>query len=181
MKNLEEKITSIDVVSISILMYMVGYFIKMTAFFTDLFMEVIPLYSVRLMASGFIAFSVAQILMSVSVNMQNRVIAYVLSFLDAVLLMFLLNAFTSELPVLIRVKRIFISLFLSFIFFLSIEVFKLKKTQKEASKTQKEESKAQKEASQEQKLARTCKHCQREFKSVNGLNAHVKSCKEKLN
>ena len=142
---LEERITDISVVNVSIIMYMLGYAIKMTAFFNGVFIEVIPKIQVRIISSMLLALTVSQILMAVSVSMSNKILAPVLAFLDSILLMFVLDVFSEGITTLERIKRIFIALFLSFIFYLLIEVFKIKKKQIDAKLEQEEANEKLKE------------------------------------
>ena len=176
---LHNRITSLDSITISIILYMIGYVIKMSAFFDSVLVSRISNFESRIIGSVMISITVSQIIMLVSVETEKKNLAMFLAFLDSILLMFVLDAFTLDLFSIEQIKRVFIALFLSFIYFELIEVFKSKKSKEEAKQKIAEAKDQQTEAIEKLKDKYQCPYCgKREQMNQFQLNGHLNGCKE---
>ncbi|AUC14346.1 hypothetical protein BTO06_03955 [Tenacibaculum sp. SZ-18] len=176
---LHNRITSIDSITISIILYMVGYVIKMSAFFDSVLVTRISNFESRIIGSVLISITVSQIIMLVSVETEKKRLAMFLAFLDSILLMFVLDAFALELFSIEQIKRVFIALFLSFIYYELIEVFKGKKSREEAKQKQEEAKLKEAKAIEKLKDKYRCPYCgKREQLNQHQLNGHLNGCQE---
>lgn len=171
-------LTSLNQICTSIVMYMIGYVIKMSAFFSGVLLHIIPNPYPRLIGSVLISFSISQVLISVSTNLKGKPwVSISLAVFDAFLLMLVLDAFNTELSIIERIKRVFIACFLSFMFYQLIEVFKAKKSEEEAKLQQLKTTQEQQKADIERLKAFECEFCGKPHTSLNAKNAHVGRCK----
>lgn len=186
---LEDKMTGLRAVSLAVLLYIVGYALKITVLLNDVLLPVIQNPAMRYTASVFTSIALSTGLLIVSVNEVNKYTPYIISVMDAVMLLLVFNAFTSA--TFSEVFRlVFISLFMAFIGYQLINVFVIKYKRLKANKQQTisdiqqiltNKQRCLNEISQ--KLATlkqtTCQHCNTVFGSVNALNAHKGKCKMK--
>ncbi len=197
-EKLIKQLTGISIVILSIIFYVLGYLMKITALLNDVLSNVIEFDIARNMTAFLIAIPASLILLVVSIHAENKWKKYLLAFFDCLLLIIILRAFDnvnfSELATISEFinfgKRIFIPVLLSTMFFFLIEVFKKLKKQRIANSLQNLASIKQTTSKAEQKLNElqttfsdiqtiinehkklTCPDCQMTFHNQNAMNAH---------
>ncbi|WP_271407405.1 hypothetical protein [Tenacibaculum soleae] len=185
---LEDKMTGLRAVSLAVLLYIVGYAIKITVLLNNVLLPVISNELMRYTASVFTSVALSTGLLIVSVNEINKYTPYIISMMDAVMLLLVFNIFTAT-SFYEAFTLIFISLFMAFIGYQLINVFVIKHKRLKADKQQaiseinNEYSKSLQELNDlNQKLSEakqtTCQYCEKEYQSVNALNAHKGKCKK---
>lgn len=186
---LEDKMTGLRAVSFSVLLYIVGYAIKITVLLNSVLLPVVNNAPMRYTASVFTSVALATGLLIVSVNEINKYTPYIISVMDAIMLLLVFNIFTAS-SIYEAFQLIFISVFMAFIGYQLISVFVIKYKQIKANKQQSISdiervlTDKQRDVSEiSQKLAvlkqTTCEYCDTVFGSVNALNAHKGKCKHK--
>ncbi|CAL2077508.1 conserved membrane protein of unknown function [Tenacibaculum sp. 190524A02b] len=189
--SLEEKITSLRAISLTVLMYIFGYAFKLTVLFNSLLTERIPSIELRFTTSFFTGVAISSILLFVSIHEVNKKVPYVISVMDSIILLLVFDVFNSS-----GFKEVFtvvfISLFMAFVGYQLINVFvaKLKEEKAKLKQSFREieqefSEKKQEVIKLERKLAElkehTCEYCEEPFNSKNALNAHKGKCKYKPN
>ncbi|WP_271407169.1 hypothetical protein [Tenacibaculum soleae] len=186
---LEDKMTSLRAVSLAVLLYIVGYSLKITVLLNDVLAPVITNMLMRYTASAFTGIALSTGLLIVSVNEINKYTPYIISMMDAIMLLLVFDVFTS--PTLTEAfTSVFISFFMAFIGYQLVSVFVAKYKQVKASKQQSISEleqlfsdKKQIVSELEQEIStlkqNTCEYCDQTFGSPNALNAHKGRCKSK--
>lgn len=186
---LEDKMTSLRAVSLAVLLYIVGYALKITVLLNDVLVPVITNIAMRYTAAAFTGIALSTGLLIVSVNEINKYTPYIISMMDAIMLLLVFDVFTSA-TLNETFTSVFISAFMSFIGYQLVSVFVAKykrvKADKQQSISELELSVSEKKqtvSELEQQIAtikqNTCEYCSQEFGSPNALNAHKGRCKKK--
>ncbi|SEB51535.1 hypothetical protein SAMN04489761_1155 [Tenacibaculum sp. MAR_2009_124] len=197
-EKLIKQLTGISIVILSIIFYVLGYLMKITALLNDVLSNVIEFSIARNITAFLIAIPASLILLVVSIHAEKKWKKYLLAFFDCLLLIIILRAFDnvnfSELATISEFinfgKRIFIPVLLSTMFFFLIEVFKKLKEQKITKSMQNLTNVKQTTSEVELKLNElkttfssiqgiisehrklTCPDCQMTFHNQNAMNAH---------
>lgn len=185
---LEDKMTSLRAVSIAVLLYIFGYALKISVLLIEILSPIISNVGVRFIAAGFTGVALSTGLLIVSVNDQNKYTPYIIALMDAIMLLLVFNVLNST-SINETMTSSFISFFMAFIGYQLISVFVTKYKQTISEKQQAiieintEHSEAlQKLNELKQKLSEakqtTCQYCEKEYQSVNALNAHKGKCKK---
>ncbi|WP_272152136.1 C2H2-type zinc finger protein [Tenacibaculum aiptasiae] len=188
---LEDKMTSLRAVSIAVLLYILGYALKISVLLIEILTPIISNTFIRLIAAGFTGLALSTGLLIVSVNDKNKYTPYVIGIMDALMLLLVFNVLNSE-NINETMTSCFISFFMAFIGYQLIAVFvtKYKETKSELERTISEIINQQKLKQQElieleqelsEKKQTTCDYCGKEYKSINALNAHRGRCKQNPN
>ncbi len=185
---LEDKMTSLRAVSIAVILYILGYALKLSVLLFEILTPIITNDIFRLIAAGVTGTALSSGLLIVSLSGSNKLTPYAIAFMDGLMLLMVFDVFNSS-SLNDAMKSGFISFFMAFIGYQLITVFAAKYEQSKSGITQAisdidtERSEKQQELSDlKQKLIEiqqtTCEHCQKEYQSVNALNAHKGKCKE---
>lgn len=186
---LEDKMTSLRAVSLAVLLYIIGYALKITVLLNDVLVPVITNMVMRYTASAFTGIALSTGLLIVSVNEINKYTPYIISMMDAIMLLLVFNVFSSA-TLNETFTSVFISFFMAFIGYQLVSVFvakyKLVKASKQQSISEAEQlisERKQKLSELEQQITRlqqnTCEYCNQGFGTPNALNAHKGRCKSK--
>ncbi len=185
---LENQITSLRLVTILVLFYIISYAFKLTFLLLDVLTNVITESLPRLISSCLMAITIAFSLLVVSIHVKNKMIPYLISVLDAFMLLFLFHAYTTVGET--KFKAIFLSVLIALIGFLLVSVFvnKYGQLQNEIAKTNNEKlqnyNELQKKANElkenikelERKKTESlrffCEDCETPFSSQNAKNRH---------
>lgn len=190
---LEDKMTSLRTVSISVLAYIFGYAVKLGFLFSDVLQSVIAHEYLRFPTSFIIGSALSTGLLIVSVNEINKWVPYVIATMDAVVLLLVFGVFEKESPSEIFVI-VFLSCFMAYVGFNLISVFVTRYSKEKAShertitelervisEKERRRSEIEREITEKEReiselMSLQCPKCERQFKTKNALNAHVGKC-----
>nr|BFF40265.1 hypothetical protein BACY1_20700 [Tenacibaculum mesophilum] len=183
---LEDKMTSLRAVSLAVLLYILGYALKISVLLIDILTPVISNMLIRGVAAGFTGVALSTGLLIVSVNDHSKYTPYIIAVMDAFMLLLVFDILNSS-SLNDTVTLSFISFFMAFIGYQLISVFVAKyqriKTEKEQGLSELLQAYSEKEqvfSELQQQInelkQNTCEYCEREFTSKNALNAHKGRC-----
>ena len=178
---LEDRMTSLRSVSVAVLLYSAGYFVKLTVFINGMLLPTITNEYVRLLAAILTGYAFSKGLLSIATsNHKQKYIAELIAVLDGIILLFVFDVF-NKMTLVSGIKVFVFCFFQSFIGYQLISTF-VKKYQermllsnRNLSELERHISKKYDELKELKKT--TCKKCDRVFNSINGLNAHLRTCK----
>ncbi len=206
-KTFEDRISSLGAVTVSVILYISGYAVKLSVLFSDLLSEIISNNNVRLMASTSTGIALAMGLLIVSIHEEKKVASYIIGISDSFALLLIFKIFEAD-SIEEYTQSFFISAFMAFVGFHLIRTFVRKykesksyrdkeqlKTELDQEVTELEQSKSdlEQEASETKRIVtelhqkeseankrlqeRTCPKCNQVFGSKNALNGHIGKCK----
>lgn len=185
---LEDKMTSLRVISITVILYVLGYFLKVSVLLNSALESRITNELIRASASIFTGIVFSTALFLISFHKDKYKTPYIVAVSDAIILLIVFdvtNAQTkSDLFTLV-----FISVFMAFIGFNLIgsfvEKYKESKSENERSlseiltlKTTHQQELNELEQILSERKRTTCRYCGKYHETVNSLNAHIGKCKE---
>ncbi|WP_170864633.1 PspA/IM30 family protein [Aquimarina spongiae] len=201
-KTIEDRISSLSAITVSVLLYISGYAVKLSVLFNDLLNEIIPHEYLRMIASGSTGIALAMGLLIVSVNEKHKIVSCIIGISDFMALLLIFKIFKAD-SIEQYSKCFFISGFMAFVGFHLIQTFvrkyqesksfrdreqladrlkqelnglkqKVSNTSAEQNKLKQDVSKMeQKKSEMERKIKETtCSKCGRYFNTKNALNAH---------
>ncbi|PKH49520.1 hypothetical protein CXF68_01920 [Tenacibaculum sp. Bg11-29] len=186
---LEDKMTSLRAVSIAVILYIVGYALKLSVLLFEILTPIITSDIFRLIAAGVSGTALSTGLLIISLNDSNKLTPYAIALMDGFMLLMVFDVFNAP-SLNDAIKSGFISFFMAFIGYQLITVFAAKFEQSK-SEMKRTISEINLECTQKQLVLDnlkqvlseieqiTCEYCEKEYKSVNALNAHKGRCKNK--
>ena len=185
---LEDKMTSLRVIALTVILYVLGYFLKVSVLLNNALENRIENEIIRLSASTFTGIVFSTALFLISFHKDKERTPYIIALSDAIILFLVFDVFKSKsYPEVFT--QVFISVFMAFIGFNLISTFvaKYKQTQANVERTLSETQQSINENYQElieiqERISELeqnrCKFCDQGYSSKNALNAHIGRCKE---